>query len=71
MAGNSEVKKFRKPNKISFEIMHIRFGIPYSKMVYVGDNKRKDFEAPKQLGMGYIYFKNKDGLYYCKDSSES
>ena len=30
--------KFRKPNSICFEIMQRRLGVPYEKMVYVGDN---------------------------------
>lgn len=34
-------------------------------MVYVGDNAEKDFQAPKQLGMRSVFFrnKNKDGIY--------
>jgi FMN phosphatase YigB (HAD superfamily) len=29
----------------------------------VGDNPGKDFQAPRQLGMRWIYFQNPDGLY--------
>lgn len=54
---------FRKPNPIAFEMMHTFFDVPYKKMVYVGDNPAKDFQAPKQLGMQCVYFKNSDGLY--------
>lgn len=55
--------QFRKPNDISFRIMQKRWGIPYEQIVYVGDNFQKDFQAPKQLGMRWIYFRNEDGLY--------
>ena len=32
-------------------------------MMYIGDNPRKDFQAPKQLGMQSLLFENKDGIY--------
>lgn len=54
---------FRKPCDIAFRIMQTRFNIPYESMVYVGDNPAKDFHAPKALGMQWIYFENRDGLY--------
>ena len=38
-------------------------GITYAEMCYVGDNIRKDFIAPQQLGMKAIHFLNQDGLY--------
>lgn len=53
----------RKPNKIGFEMLHTRAGIPYEKMAYIGDNLNKDFVAPEKLGMKCIHFSNKDGLY--------
>lgn len=55
--------QFRKPNDISFRIMQNRWRIPFEQMVYVGDNPNKDFQAPGQLGMRSIYFRNEDGLY--------
>ena len=30
---------------------------------YVGDNPVKDFQAPQQLGMKSIWFRNADGIY--------
>lgn len=54
---------FRKPNQKAFEIMQEKMDIPYEKMVYIGDNARKDFVAPQQLGMGCIWYRNPDGLY--------
>jgi putative hydrolase of the HAD superfamily len=53
----------RKPNDIAYRIMQARFNIPYCQMLYVGDNPAKDFQAPRQLGMRWIYFQNPDGLY--------
>lgn len=61
--------QFRKPNDISFRIMQNRWRIPFEQMMYVGDNLNKDFQAPKQLGMKWIWYKNPDGLYY-QDSVE-
>ena len=43
--------------------MQRRWGIPFEKMVYVGDNAEKDFQAPKQLGMRSVWVQNKEGLY--------
>lgn len=55
--------QFRKPCDIAFRIMAARWKLPYEQIVYVGDNPIKDFQAPKQLGMKSIYYKNADGLY--------
>lgn len=55
--------EYRKPNPLAFEIMREKLGVKYSEMCYVGDNIKKDFIAPQQLGMRSIWFKNKDGLY--------
>ena len=55
--------QFRKPNDISFRIMQRRWRIPFEEMAYVGDNLNKDFQAPRQLGMKWLYFKNEEGLY--------
>lgn len=55
--------QFRKPNDISFRIMQNRWRIPFEQMIYIGDNPAKDFQAPSQLGMAHIYFKNMNGLY--------
>lgn len=59
--------QFRKPCDIAFRIMQHRWKIPFEQMIYVGDNVEKDFQAPKQLGMRSIFFKNKDGLYQGED----
>lgn len=55
--------EYRKPNPISFQTMKEKLGVEYAEMCYVGDNIKKDFIAPKQLGMRSIWFRNKDGLY--------
>ena len=55
--------QFRKPCDISFRIMQKRWKLPASQMVYVADNPAKDFQAPQQLGMKSVWFKNEDGLY--------
>ncbi len=55
--------QFRKPCDIAFRIMQNRWRIPYEQRVDVGDNPSKDFQACRQLGMRWIYFKNPDGMY--------
>ena len=47
--------------------MQCRWRIPFEQMAYIGDNLMKDFQAPKQLGMKSIWFKNQDGLYRYKE----
>lgn len=55
--------EFRKPNEAAFRLMHQRLNMPFAKMCYIGDNIRKDFLAPQQLGMKSIYYRNPLGLY--------
>lgn len=44
--------------------MQRRWEIPFEQLVCVGDNAEKDFQAPKQLGMRNVFFRNKDGIYF-------
>lgn len=55
--------QFRKPCDVAFRIMLTRWRLNSADVVYVGDNLKKDFQAPQQLGMRSIWFQNKDGLY--------
>ena len=55
--------QFRKPCDIAFRIMLTRWRMNPADVMYVGDNPAKDFQAPQQLGMKYVWFKNPDGLY--------
>lgn len=55
--------QFRKPNQKAFQLMKEALDIQPEQMVYVGDNVKKDFIAPKQMGMKCIWFQNPDGLY--------
>lgn len=55
----------RKPCGKAFRLMRDMIGNGgYSTMCYVGDNIKKDFIAPEELGMRCIWFRNRDGLYY-------
>ncbi len=56
--------EYRKPCPCAFKKMQGLMAIPYEKLVYIGDNITKDFIAPDSLGMGTIYFKNTDGIYF-------
>ena len=55
--------QFRKPCDIAFRILQTRWRLPAGQMVYVGDNPAKDFQAPQQLGMKSVWFRNDEGLY--------
>lgn len=55
--------QFRKPCGIAFRIMQNRWRLLYEQIVYVGDNPNKDFQACRQLGMRWKYFRNIDGHY--------
>lgn len=54
---------FRKPNETAFRLMQHAMNVPFESMVYIGDNRKKDFVAPQKLGMKTIWFANPDGLY--------
>lgn len=55
--------EYRKPCEKAFRLMQERMGVPFSRMLYVGDNPKKDFIAPEKLGMQRLWFRNKDGLH--------
>lgn len=55
--------QFRKPCDIAFRIMAAKWRMNPADIVYVGDNPVKDFQAPQQLGMSSVWFRNEDGLY--------
>lgn len=55
--------QFRKHCDIAYRIIQNRWRISYEQIVYIGDNPNKDFQACRQLGVRYRYFKNDDGLY--------
>ena len=54
---------FRKPNEAAFRLMQERLKQSYEKMVYIGDNTKKDFIAPEKRGMKWIWFNNPDGIH--------
>lgn len=56
-------KQFRKPCDIAFRIMLTRWRLNPADVVYVGDNAAKDSQAPRQLGMRFLWFDNEEGLY--------
>lgn len=62
--------QFRKPCDIAFRMMAIKWRLDSADIIYIGDNPSKDFQAPQQLGMRSIWFKNQDGLYQdCVESN--
>lgn len=55
--------EFRKPNEAAFRLMQERMAVSFEKMIYVGDNMKKDFIAPERLGIKWIWFNNPEGVY--------
>lgn len=55
--------QFRKPCDVAFRILQTRWRLNFCDMAYVADNPAKDFQAPQQLGMGCVLFKNDGGIY--------
>ena len=55
--------EYRKPNETAFRLMSQVLELPFGSMVYIGDNIKKDFAAPENLGMRTIWFSNPEGLY--------
>ena len=55
--------EFRKPCDKAFIKMQETLQVPFAEMLYVGDNPKKDFIAPEKLGMQWLYFRNREGLY--------
>lgn len=55
--------QFRKPCDIAFRIVATRWRMNPSEIVYIADNINKDFQAPQQLGMKCLWYRNRDGLY--------
>lgn len=60
--------EYRKPCTLAFERMQQVFDVPFEKIVYIGDNTKKDFIAPEKLGMKWIWFDNRDGIYRDKSN---
>lgn len=63
--------QFRKPCDISFRTAQKKWNIPFSQMMYVGDNVNKDFIAPEKLGMKWIHFNNREGIYATSNPASS
>lgn len=63
LAGNADVRLFRKPNPLAFRVIRERFGVSFEDMIYVGDNIQKDFQGPVSLGMMAVWYRNAQGIY--------
>ncbi|WP_136042845.1 MULTISPECIES: HAD family hydrolase [unclassified Microbacterium] len=53
-----------KPSEIAFRLIASRFSAPGIEFVYFGDNPRKDFDAPRQLGWRTVRVRRPLGLHY-------
>ena len=54
--------EYRKPNKISYDMMRKHFDVKYEEMCYIGDNIKKDFIYPEKVGMKSIYYINNKSI---------
>ncbi|MDO4555748.1 MAG: HAD family hydrolase [Lachnospiraceae bacterium] len=63
LAGHGNPKEFRKPNDLAYLIMRKRLGIACRNMLFVGNERDRDFIAPEKVGMKCCWFENGDGLY--------
>ncbi len=61
---------FGKPHPRAFEEMQRRAGVRGERCVYIADNPRKDFIAPRQLGWGAIRIVREGGIYAGVESPE-
>lgn len=52
-----------KPSPVGFERLAAELNVPFEEMVYVGDNERKDFIAPNQLGMLTVQVRRRTPLH--------
>lgn len=55
--------QFRKPCDIAFRILTTRWRLNPAEMIYIGDNSTKDWQAPRQIGIRFLWFNNPDSLY--------
>lgn len=56
-------REYWKPHEKAYQHMQQYMAVPFSEMVYVGDNIEKDFITAKKLGMKTIGIKREDGVY--------
>ncbi len=56
-------REYWKPHQKSFIMMKEYFNVDYKKMVYIGDNIKKDFKAGNELGMDTIMITRENNIY--------
>jgi len=57
-------REFWKPSIVPFSKICDKLEVCPSEAIYIGDNPKKDFKGPKQLGMGSIRLRLKEGEHY-------
>jgi putative hydrolase of the HAD superfamily len=56
-------REYWKPHRRAFESVADATGADWSRCVYVGDNPKKDFLAPMEMGWRTIRIRRQQGLY--------
>lgn len=55
---------YSKPHPRAFRLVEERMGLHGEQLMYLGDNPRKDFDAPQQLGWQTVWVERKAGIYF-------
>ncbi|WP_341975743.1 HAD family hydrolase [Microbacterium sp. LTA6] len=58
-----------KPSENAFRLIESKFSRPGIEFVYFGDNPKKDFHAPRQLGWRTVRVRRPLGLHYAVDDA--
>lgn len=58
---------YGKPHPLAFQLIERRLGSVRSQYFYVGDNPKKDFDAPSSLNWGTVRIRRNAGLYSCSE----
>jgi putative hydrolase of the HAD superfamily len=62
-------EEYAKPHPLAFCLVEQRLGLRGPQLVYVGDNPRKDFQAPRQLGWHSIRVERAGGIHSAAPTS--
>jgi putative hydrolase of the HAD superfamily len=63
--------RFRKPHPQPFVELQRWMGLPSHKCLYVGDDPRRDFHAPRQLGWHCLRIRRREGMHAAAEVPES
>ena len=62
-------RKFWKPHSRAFRNVQTHFGRTGKQLIYVGDNPKKDFKAPRELGWQTVRVRRIGGEHFCTEAA--